>query len=129
MLRYLSHPGPVVKRNLLWYDRLLRHGGRKLIITEGPFDALKVDYAFNDAGVPNKVTCTFGVSYTPEQLDQIRELSTVFDKVVILFDDGAMGVALTLQRDLRDIQPSVAHVPRGVKDPGMMTVKQVLRLK
>ena len=96
-LRYLSHPGPVVKQNLLWYDSLLE-GGDKLFVCEGPFDALKVDWFFYYDKLPHRATCLFGISYINAQLDRIRELAPLYSEVVVLFDREALAAAIGLQQ-------------------------------
>jgi hypothetical protein len=128
-LRYLSHPGAIVKQHLLW-ENLLVSGGRKLFVTEGPFDALKVDYVSRISGLPDRATCTFGVNVSPSQIEKLQMLAPEFDRLVILFDNDAYGKALLLQQELRStgIAARVERVPEGIKDPGAMSWKNVLDL-
>jgi len=127
-LRYLSHPGDVVKRHVLWENLIL--GGRTLYICEGPFDALKVDCISRMSELPDRATCTFGVNVALPQIERMGMFARSFDRVAILFDDGAMGAALHVQRELRmsGVAASVRALPDGVKDPGAMSWEQVIGL-
>jgi hypothetical protein len=139
MLRYLSEPGPIVKKTLLWYDELasLSLNGlhddstspfaRCIVITEGPFDAMRVDWTFKKYDLPHRATCLFGVSWTAEQLHRIRSIAHL-GKIVILFDRAATANALLLQSKLRDIHPTVMWPCEGRKDPGEMSEDEVLAL-
>ena len=117
--RYLAS-SELVKKFVFNYDEL-KEGGERLIITEGPFDAIKVDN-FNfleDLEVPYRATCTFGTSVTISQIVMLRSLMTKFKETWILFDEGADEPA----RELSSwINAPIAHLPVGIGDPGNMTI-------
>ena len=117
-LRYLTS-GPAVKRTIYNLPRLT--GGPLLAVTEGPFDALKLDYY----GLP--ATATFGTSFVPEQAALIAEVSKRYNKTVILYDKDALGQAWSLA----DWIPGaiVGGLPDGVKDPGELSGAQVRDLQ
>jgi hypothetical protein len=126
-LRYYSHPGPIVKQNVLWYD-LLRKGGRRLYVCEGPFDAMKVDYVSRMNGIPDRATCMFGVSYTQQQLTRLHTLAAEFDELVILFDRPAAPQAIQLDQALACRRSRIQTLQEGVKDPGELQFAQVISL-
>ncbi len=119
-LRYYSHPGPIVKQNVLWFD-LLRKGGRRLYVTEGPFDAMKVDYVSRIEGLHDRATCMFGVSYTQQQLTRLHCLAANYDELVILFDRAAMPQAIQLDQALSLGKSQIQTLQEGIKDPGELT--------
>lgn len=126
-LRYYSHPGPIVKQNVLWFD-LLKKGGRRLYVCEGPFDALRVDYVSRIEGLPDRATCMFGVSYTRQQLTRLHCLAAGFDELVILFDRVAMPQAIQLDQALSLGKSRIQTLQEGVKDPGELEWASVIRL-
>jgi hypothetical protein len=119
-LRYLSEPGPTVKQNILWYD-LLKAGGRRLYICEGPFDALKVDYVLRTQGFPDRATCLFGVSYTQKQLTRLHKLIPRYEQAIILFDRDAIAQAHKLDQSLASSTVIIQGLPAPFTDPGAMT--------
>ena len=88
--RYLVVP-PEIKQTIFNEDGV-RNGGRTLFITEGPFDAMKVD--FTDAKLMIAVTRLFGVNATAGQMGVLRPLLRKFERVKILFDHSAFDNAL-----------------------------------
>lgn len=77
-----------INRLLLFEDQLFAIEGRKpkrmLVVTEGPFDALKVSVLGKEHGIVG--TCVFTSSPSPDQRATLRHLSTRFDHIVALFD-------------------------------------------
>lgn len=126
-LRYLSHPGTIVKQNILWFD-LLSAGGRRLYICEGPFDALKIDYVSRVNGIPDRATCIFGVNPTQAQLNLIRDLSIGFESVSILFDSDAIQQAMHVQQMISDIHATITLMPSEKKDPGSLSWGQIISM-
>lgn len=108
-----------VKAFIFNYDQL-KHGGNRLIITEGPFDAIKVDsHNFSlKQQIPYlefRATCTFGTSVTVSQIALLRVLKKNFDETWVLFDQGAENPA----NDLAEwINAKVASLPHACNDPG-----------
>ena len=117
--RYLTSSA-AVKTVLFNEDRLT--GGKLLLITEGPFDALKVDFY----GYPKlQATCLFGVNPTVSQIGMLRQVSKGYVRVGIMFDDAAQDQAM----QLREYLPGgieIISLPAGVKDPGELTKQQVM---
>lgn len=117
--RYLSS-SPAIK-TVIFNEPELLCGGKTLFITEGPFDALKMDYYGRE---DHRATCMFGVNPTPEQIAALQSVIPKFDKVRILFDEGAFGAAVQLS-DWLPGNVRIATLPVGVKDPGGLYPKQV----
>ena len=127
-LRYLSIPGPIVKRNILWYNDLLEKGGHRLIITEGPFDALKLDFGLYLCGSKDRATCTFGITYTPEQVSLLLSLRRRFKSFIVLFDQGATKTAYKLLGQLSIIRARLGFLPDNAKDPGDLPFKAIEKM-
>lgn len=114
--RYLSS-SEAVKRTIFNFNNLLA-GGDTLYVTEGPFDALKLDYY----GAP--ATCIFGVSITVDQAALIREIGRGFKRVVLMLDAEASQQAFQML-DWLGPNVEIGVLPFGVKDPGDLTEEQV----
>lgn len=108
-----------VKETLLDFDEL-RRGGEVLVVTEGPFDAMRVALLGERQGV--RATCLFGKEVVPAQVDLLAQLSDKYDRVVAMFDRGtAFDVFLHV--------PDYLHIgevelPYGVKDPAELSQRQ-----
>lgn len=124
-LRYLSEPGEVVKQHILFYERVV-HGGKRLYITEGPFDALRLDYTAQYNNLPYRATCIFGLSYTAEQVSILQRVSRLFDEVVVLLDNGAEAQAMRLNRDLCLTHSRIGKLPKDIKDPAELPWNWIL---
>ena len=107
---------------------LLRKGGRRLYVCEGPFDAMRVDYVSRIEGLPDRATCMFGVSYTQQQLTRLHCLAADYDELVILFDRVAMPQAIQLDQALSLGKSRIQTLQEGVKDPGELQWSDVIRL-
>ena len=110
--RYLS-TSQAIKTTIFNYDELLT-GGDTLIVTEGPFDALKVD--FYGAKLGARATCVFGTSITIDQISLIRKVSRKFNRTVLLLDKDAVEVSFTTMDWLP--HATMGTLPVGVSDPG-----------
>ena len=108
-----------IKDTLLDIDSLSR-GGSVLVLTEGPFDAMRVSYLGRRAGV--SATCLFGKLATPAQVGMVAGLSRRYDRVIALLDrDASFDAFLGLPEYLGVTSVSL---PRGVKDPAELTPAQ-----
>jgi hypothetical protein len=121
--RYLSSKR--VKETIFNEDDLMQ-GGQLLFITEGPFDAMKLDYHGLEQGV--RATCTFGTSIGIEQLVLLNSRRSRFDKTVILFDRDAVEPAFIARDWLPSSRVVVGQLPDGVKDPGELSKEQIQEL-
>lgn len=122
--RYLAS-SPEIKSTVWNYD-VLKKGGERLFIVEGPFDAIRLD----NYGVEllhrslryYRATCTFGTSVVPSQYALLRNLAKKFEEVFVLFDRGAEGPAQTLSEWTG---AKILHLPYWVEDPGELSPSQL----
>lgn len=120
--RYLSTDAAIKK--VVYNEDALADGGEVLFITEGPFDALKLDYYGAEFGA--RATCVFGTSIVLEQYAILKAVSKHFKRTVLLLDTDAVEPAFNASDYLPGAGMGV--LPQGVKDPGDLTHKQVLAL-
>ncbi|HET9285770.1 MAG TPA: hypothetical protein VFR24_27785 [Candidatus Angelobacter sp.] len=95
--------------------------GKLLFITEGPFDAIKLDFFGYRLGA--SAVAVFGTSITIEQILLLSEISKRFQETVILLDSDAVEPAFNLLDWLP--RASMGGLPDGIKDPGMLSRDQV----
>lgn len=107
----------------IWNWDELKHGGDLLIIVEGPFDALKVD--FYGWELNTCATCTFGTAMSEEQAMMIAEVAKGFEKAVLLYDAGATESIFRAKGLLEHTKVECGFLPPDVEDPGEMSRKQV----
>jgi DNA primase len=110
--RYLAYGD--ITHHLPWAHRLKQAGGRLLVITEGPFDALKVNALGNELGIA--ATCVFTSQASEHQRGLIIMLAQRFAKTVVCFDQGNEASAYKLAAGLPGV--TAITLPLGVKDPG-----------
>jgi hypothetical protein len=128
--RYLSlskERSALTIKDCVWpYSLAAKKGARLLVITEGPFDALKINYLFaRSHGV--RSVCTFGTSISARQQLLLRGLSDYYKSVVILPDPEAYfsGVALVSQLTF---PVKVIRMPESGEDPGGCSRRVLSRL-
>ena len=120
--RYLS-TSDVIKTVIYNEDEIME-GGDILFITEGPFDALKMDYYGYHLGA--RATCVFGTSITIDQISLLRQASKKFRKVVLLLDLDAMETAFNTLEWLPEA--IMGTLPDGADDPGSLLRAEVHNL-
>lgn len=118
-LRYLSSSEKEntisIKSCIYNYNELKLTSGETLVITEGPLDALKVDWYLKPEA---RATCLFGLSFIEPQLKLLEQVCYNFNNILIGFDKGALPQSLTLVKRLRKFSPIIIQVPS--KDFGEM---------
>jgi len=131
--RYLalseSEGGLVNVFHTLWnWDEIVK-GGDILFITEGPFDALKLDYHFMELmQYAAMATCTFGTAMSEEQALLLREIAPRFKRKYLLYDNGEVESIFLAKDKLVGTGIEIGSIPDSVKDPGEMNRKQVRKL-
>lgn len=105
-----------INHALLWFDRLRKTTNDTIILTEGPFDALKVAELGRARGV--SATCFFTSAPTEPQVELLHELLPRFKRRYIVPDEGAVHFALQTAQRLSSLNVEVRMLPDGVKDPG-----------
>lgn len=137
-LRYLTlstTPGKMEERGLplargpindfLFQERVLfRDPVRTLVLCEGPFDAMRVDFACEGMSVHG--TCLFGKAISDQQLDTLAELSEFYDDRILLLDSDAGLDQFQLLAQLASFRP--LRLPSRWKDPGEMPLDKIREL-
>jgi hypothetical protein len=125
-LRYMTLPkeqAAPISDFLLWYDELRNQwDADTIILCEGPFDALKVNYLGEGEGIVS--TCFFTSSPSDRQIDLLHELLPRFKNRYLLQDEGAYAVAMRTHSALRSLGVENLRLPQGAKDPGDMSPDQ-----
>ncbi len=104
----------------------LQAGGDLLVVVEGPFDAIKVDYYGRWFGA--RATCGFGTSLSMDQIAILWGLRRKFRKVLILFDQGTVDQSFYAADWLQGPNVSVGYLPEGVDDPGELGPDEIMQL-
>jgi len=120
--RYLS-TGNAIKTAIFNEDEIYL-GGKILFVTEGPFDAIKIDYFGYKYG--GHATCVFGTSITIDQISILKQVSKKYKKVVLLLDPDAIETSFDVLEWLPNL--IMGNLPEGVEDPGALSASQVVDL-
>ena len=89
-----------------------------LVLTEGPFDAIRISVLGHKIGVYG--TCLFGLNITDSQVLLIEQLLGRFRHVVLLLDPDAKFRAFRIQEQLTNLPVKIETLPPGVEDPGAL---------
>lgn len=104
-------------------------GGRVLVLQEGPFDVLKVDFFGKRYGVRSVGMATNSMS--EQQAYMLKEAESKFDRLIVMMDTKSqLGVvdSLRMQQKLSFIQAlSIEAVPFGAGDGGALTGAEVIQ--
>jgi len=112
-----------LKNTILWYDILRQINAETLVVCEGPFDALKVNYLGNQRGI--YATCVYGSTISDCQLDLLCSLTQYKVKYLVL--DAEVMLSYGNNIDNSKIGPLEAAgfktviLPKSIKDPGEFT--------
>ena len=103
-------------------------GGRALVITEGPFDALKIDFYGRLYGVRAVALSTNSIQ--DAQAFLLQDAADRFDRVIVMMDNAStLGIvdSMRMKQALFFLDNVEAlPVPYGAKDAGELSPKQVL---
>jgi len=122
--KYKTHPIGKGVRRLLWDP-----AGRDdwlLVVCEGPFDALKIDWFAAER--PVRAVAIMGLQVGAAKIGALVRAATGAREVVLLLDSDAEAQALELQGALGPLRARIVALPRGVKDPGDLSRVAVERL-
>ena len=111
---------------LLWYDLLVDTQGERLVVVEGPFDALRMNYLGWSVGV--RATSLFGKNISSIQMQLLHKLVQYYPERYLVLDQEASADALRMQMELSSLQFKVKQLPSGIKDPANISYKQLLKL-
>ena len=117
--RTLSKENSVLSlKDTIWnFDQLNKEPLEHLVLVEGPFDALKLDFYGKELEL--RATCTFGLSLKDAQIDLLSALK--FKSLSILLDSGTEQQALSIQKQLAFLRPKILTLPLGIEDPGNLS--------
>jgi hypothetical protein len=121
-------PGyPIALRSIkdcLWnLQDIVENPGDTLVICEGPFDAMRVDYYGYDKGI--RATCLFGKDISEEQIWLLEDIAPMFKDRIILLDSSASLDQVILLDRLSFIGFDMLRLPIQFKDPAMLAKKDV----
>lgn len=105
------------------YHRLIRTTGEILLVCEGPFDALRINWIGEPFGI--HATCIFTQNVSESQAYKLERLAKNFERCGILFDHGAELQAIRAQLQLGFERFELPKYPK-VKDPGDLSGNQLL---
>jgi len=97
---------------------------KRLIITEGPFDAIKLE----TYGVGVNATCIFGLTMSEQQMVKLSRLAQNYLQVVVMLDSTARAEGDRMVSQLIELTGKRiihARLPAGVSDPGILSARQV----
>lgn len=115
---------------VLWYDELMEANHARVVIVEGPFDALRVRTLGASKGL--LATCFFTSEPSATQVRLLQEALIGYERIFLLLDEGTMHKAVRVgQRigsGLGSKEVEVLQLPPGVDDPGDLTKRDFLKL-
>jgi hypothetical protein len=111
--------------DLLWnFDDLRLARAALLVVCEGPFDAMRVDFLGRKYGI--RGTCLFTKNISPDQVRLLAELSTNYQRGLILLDADA---SMDILRMSSEIEPlGFEFHTTDQKDPALMQEDQIKAL-
>ena len=115
-----------IKELIYNYDDLLIEKNKVLIITEGPFDAIKMDYYGKNYGV--RATCLFGLGVNDSQMSALTDIAQNFDLIVTMLDEGADLELIKTKQKLSHLNTTTWKLPPSVEDPGDLSQTQIKNL-
>lgn len=138
-VRYLASPDGDALKDAIWnYDRCLFAHTRKfkvrpnalhnppspntLIICEGIFDALKLDFYGSQHGV--RAVALLGLSASTKKLSSLARLARDYSKVRICLDRGAEPRAAEIESSLSLCRARCLWLPEGISDAGELPAKE-----
>ncbi len=131
-LRYLDlsrEDSIIPPKHTLYNFNATRRGGKVLLVAEGPFDAVKLDFYGQRQSVRTVALSTNSI--TDQQTYLLEEVSANFEKVLMVMDNGnSMGVidSYKLKEQLSQIKNiGFTNVPKRFKDGGEMPPDAVVQ--
>lgn len=112
-----------IKKCLWNYHELAHTHYDKLIICEGPFDCLKLDYYGRSRNV--RSTCLFGKRISDEQISLLGGLRPLCNSLYITLDADSATDMARIVAQLAHLNCEVKRLPKGIADPANMTKEQI----
>lgn len=106
-------------KDCLFNERWLQtQVGRALIVCEGPFDAMRMDYF----GRPYNIhaTCMFGKVISDAQVDKLYDIAENYQQLIMILDPDAAMDRLAMWDRIRRLGFRTAKLDGAFKDPADM---------
>lgn len=111
-------------KDCLWnFDYIVDHPARTLIVAEGPFDAMRLDYYGLSLDV--RATCLFGKDISEEQLYLLEDIAPMFENRYLLLDPDASLDVLRVMDRIRVIGFEPLRIPAGFEDAAVMSKSEI----
>lgn len=123
--RYHTEPAGAAAQSV-WFEQLAT-GGRVLVIVEGQFDAMAIDWIAHCYGMPVHAVALGGTAITRGKVVALERLAAGYSAAVVLFDASATHRAMRLQGDM-SAPVRLGQLPEGVADPGELPACETRRL-
>lgn len=96
----------------------LSTGGKLLVVTEGPFDAMRVDFF----GYTHRIrgTCLFSKSLSQAQIALLSRIAPKYDQCMLLLDHDAELDSVVMQQELSHLGFETRFIVEPYKDPAEM---------
>jgi hypothetical protein len=116
-------------KETLYNHDAIYSGGKALVVVEGPFDALKLDFYGKPWGVRAVALSTNSITDAQAYLLQAAE--DHFDQTLVMLDNAsALGIvdSMRMKQELSFLRNlSIVGVPHGAKDAGELRPRQVIQ--
>lgn len=123
--RYHTEPADAAGQSI-WFEQLAT-GGLVLVIVEGQFDAMAIDWVCFCAGLPVHAVAMGGTARTRGKLVALERLARKYRKTVVLLDSSAIHRAMRIQTEM-SVPAILGQLPAGVGDPGDLRARQTRQL-
>lgn len=100
----------------------VQEGGDFLVVTEGPFDAMRLGLFADEFQA--KATCLFGKRISDSQISLLADLRNSYNDIFVVLDPDATGDLLAASTALRSIGVRVWALT-GEKDPGELSAPEI----
>lgn len=109
----------------LWnYAELLQEGGDTLVVLEGPFDAIRIDYYGYEFGL--RATCLFGKNLSQDQIILLETLSGKFRRRYVMLDPDASLDSFAMWTRLEYLGFRFIRTPSYVEDAAEMRRSEII---
>lgn len=129
-LKYVSYPSGAQLAGLLYNELNALEGSNEytdLILVEGPFDAIKFDWAALLGNLPVTAVALMGLAITPEKARRLYRLFDCYRRVWLCSDNDLPEEVFSLVQKLPTAQLRITSVPEQFKDPGEMPIDEATK--
>lgn len=123
--RYHTEPADAAGQSI-WFEQLAT-GALVLVIVEGQFDAMAIDWIAHCYGLPVHAVAMGGTARTRGKLVALERLARKYRRTVVLLDNSATHRAMRIQTDM-SVPVMLGQLPEGVGDPGDLRATQTRQL-